>query len=663
MSWANELRPSRFEDVVGQAETVKQLSGYILRGPAARKVFIKGPRGLGKTTLVPIYAQALNCKAVSPYGSPCGQCENCQRMSEYFFKYNVPRHPRKEEVQDWLDGVQQRTIRGLTKTIFFDEAQAFKAGAMEVLLDPLENLAPDTSICVATSEPWRLTHAFRSRFQADLSVAPLSLADSLKLLEQVARRKGLRYEREALVLIAKLKRGFAREMVHALEQVFLYEHEIRLSSVEAVMDLQQGQDLTAYLMAVVEGDCDRSAAARRAWRSSAAEQIILIRAFLTALFYQDVSGQNVQVSAVADSLSKGRVALLSALQRHCGVSDRHALRPFARAMMEFWFSATTDDDEGALVMQIACFEEFVRGLASATPNRQLQISEFVDGSRPRTRVSISSPANSSPYIQFEDVRDIVNRASFFVQHYGMTFNALLYLLPPADSRTERDAFERLAECVRVLEAAFPPESNAAFIAVREGDEGQTVMRVAGYFPHCDCVADLTAILKLGSGCAIVAEAEFAPRHGRRRLQSHWQFVKELCAGYADVKQLGDEFVLEKLKFARQLCRIPQPVADARPIFSGRLHAEEINRACENGMEFLSPFDAEAWEAVGGAWQLDEYEDRRDELKARKLVVSDLTATHRHDPNELEEALGKLIACWKELSAYDRQRRWTKGRWW
>lgn len=663
MSWANELRPSRFEDVVGQAETVKQLSGYILRGPAARKVFIKGPRGLGKTTLVPIYAQALNCKAVSPYGSPCGQCENCQRMSEYFFKYNVPRHPQKEEVQGWLDGVQQRTIRGLTKTIFFDEAQAFKAGAMEVLLDPLENLAPDTSICVATSEPWRLTHAFKSRFQVDLSVTPLSLGDSLTLLEQIARRKGLRYEREALVLIAKLKRGFAREMVHALEQVFLYEHEIRLGGVESVMDLRQGQDLIAYLMAVVEGDCDGSAAARRAWRSSAAEQIILIRAFLTALFYQDVSLQNVQVSAVVDSLSEGRAALLSALQRHCGVSDRHALRPFARAMMEFWFSATTDEDEGALITQIACFEEFVRGLPSTSINRQVQISELVESSRLKRPASISSPVNPSPYIQFEDVRDIADRASFFVQHYGKTFNALLYVLSPDDSRIRQDSFESLTEFVRLLETSFLPESKVAFIAVCEGDENKVVMRVAGHFPDCDCVADLIARLKSRPGGAVVAEAEFVSRHGKRRLQAHWRFVKELCAGYTDVDQLGDEFVLEKLKFARKLFRTPQPVTDARPIFSYRLSAEEIHRACESGMGFLSPFDAGAWEAVGGAWQLDEYEDRREELKARELTVSDLKAMHQHDPKSLEEALGKLNASWETLSPYDRQRRWTKGRWW
>src|SRR3569623_702382 len=189
------------------------------------------------------------------------------------------------------------------------------------------------------------------------------------------------------------------------------------------------------------------------------------------------------------------------------------------------------------------------------------------------------------------------------------------------------------------------------------------MRVAGHFPDCDCVADLIARLKSRPGGAVVAEAEFVSRHGKRRLQAHWRFVKELCAGYTDVDQLGDEFVLEKLKFARKLFRTPQPVTDARPIFSYRLSAEEIHRACESGMGFLSPFDAGAWEAVGGAWQLDEYEDRREELKARELTVSDLKAMHQHDPKSLEEALGKLNASWETLSPYDRQRRWTKGRWW
>lgn len=76
MNFANQYRPTQFEDVIGQPQTVAILSG-LARRRTPRNILLSGAFGSGKTSMAKILARAWNCASPTALGSPCGSCDFC----------------------------------------------------------------------------------------------------------------------------------------------------------------------------------------------------------------------------------------------------------------------------------------------------------------------------------------------------------------------------------------------------------------------------------------------------------------------------------------------------------------------------------------------------------------------------------------------------------
>src|ERR1700742_3937978 len=82
---ARKYRPQKFADVAGQEHVTRTLLNALEQQRIAHGYIFSGHRGIGKTTIARILAQALNCRtpvggAERPTPEPCGTCDSCTEI-------------------------------------------------------------------------------------------------------------------------------------------------------------------------------------------------------------------------------------------------------------------------------------------------------------------------------------------------------------------------------------------------------------------------------------------------------------------------------------------------------------------------------------------------------------------------------------------------------
>ncbi|MEM6263890.1 MAG: DNA polymerase III subunit delta' [Bacteroidota bacterium] len=71
----------KFQDLVGQTETVAHLRSLIQQGRLPHALMLRGPAGVGKLALARALAQYINCQNPTETDS-CGKCPNCLKISK-----------------------------------------------------------------------------------------------------------------------------------------------------------------------------------------------------------------------------------------------------------------------------------------------------------------------------------------------------------------------------------------------------------------------------------------------------------------------------------------------------------------------------------------------------------------------------------------------------
>src|SRR3954447_25834191 len=74
-------RSQTFDELIGQEHVVQTLRNALAEGRVAHAYLFTGPRGVGKTTVARLLAEAVNCLA--PGGQRrCGVCETCRAIAD-----------------------------------------------------------------------------------------------------------------------------------------------------------------------------------------------------------------------------------------------------------------------------------------------------------------------------------------------------------------------------------------------------------------------------------------------------------------------------------------------------------------------------------------------------------------------------------------------------
>lgn len=218
---ARKYRPMSFDSVVGQSALTTTLKNAVKSGKLAHAYLFCGPRGVGKTTCARIFAKTINCEHPREDGEACNECESCKAFNEQrsfnIFELDAASNNGVEQIKVLMEQTRIPPQVGKYKVFIIDEVHMLSSAAFNAFLKTLEEPPSHVIFILATTEKHKILPTILSRCQI-YDFERMTVPNTIKHLAMVAEKEGIKYEEQALAVIAEKADGGMRDALSIFDQ-------------------------------------------------------------------------------------------------------------------------------------------------------------------------------------------------------------------------------------------------------------------------------------------------------------------------------------------------------------------------------------------------------------------------------------------------------------
>ena len=234
-----KYRPNDLDALVGQDLIAITLKQTLATQKVAPAYLFSGPRGTGKTSSARIFAKSLNClKYEGPNEKPCNQCEMCKSIIQGIaldvIEIDAASNTGVENIREIIERAKFAPTQARWKVYVIDECHMLSTAASNALLKTIEEPPNRVVFVLATTNPERVLQTIHSRCQK-FDFRRINTLDIYKHLLDIANQEGIKYEEQALKLIAKRANGGMRDAQSTLDQLSLLPNGVTKHNVEDLL--------------------------------------------------------------------------------------------------------------------------------------------------------------------------------------------------------------------------------------------------------------------------------------------------------------------------------------------------------------------------------------------------------------------------------------------
>lgn len=224
---ARKYRPAIFESVVGQKHITTTLKNSISSNHLPQAFLFCGPRGVGKTTCARILAKTINCLNIGENTEPCNNCESCTSFNNgqsfNIIELDAASNNSVDDIRTLVEQVRFAPQIGKYRVFIIDEVHMLSNQAFNAFLKTLEEPPAHAIFILATTERHKIIPTILSRCQI-FDFHRIKLEDIAHHLEFIAKSENVKYDSDALHIIAQKADGGLRDACSMFDQIVSFSN-------------------------------------------------------------------------------------------------------------------------------------------------------------------------------------------------------------------------------------------------------------------------------------------------------------------------------------------------------------------------------------------------------------------------------------------------------